>query len=60
MLANSIINGTPMDTSSAIDIIQQFEIQQRSGSFVYNGVLRADQVFQADKWGMEVFVKSRS
>jgi hypothetical protein len=60
MLANGIINGTPMDTSSAIDIIQQFEIQQRSSSFVYNSVLRADQVFQADKWGMEVFVKSGS
>ncbi|MFB3889562.1 MAG: hypothetical protein ACE14S_08725 [Candidatus Bathyarchaeia archaeon] len=58
-LANMVINGVPMDTTTVIDVIQQIQVQAEGKSFVYSGVLGAHQVFQQvpNQSGVEVCIK---
>jgi hypothetical protein len=59
-LTDSVINGTMTDTSTVIDAIQQITVHADGDSFVYNGALGANQTFQPDQWGVEVFIDSGS
>ncbi len=59
-LANMVITGVPMDTSAVINVIQQIQVQAQGKGFVYSGVLGANQMFQPDYSGVEVFIKTGS
>lgn len=60
-LANNYINGTYVDTSLLTGSLYQIKLEPINGSYYeYNMALGENQVFQPDKFGVEVFIKSVS
>jgi hypothetical protein len=49
-----------VDTSSLVNILCQIKLNQNSGRYEYNMALTANQVFESDLFGVEVFIKNRS
>jgi hypothetical protein len=56
----SLVNHTMTDTSAYPVAQKQIQLTQNGDSYTYNAVLGDKQVFQLDKWGMEVFLKQGS
>jgi hypothetical protein len=54
------INGSMVDTSSVINIVQPISLQQVDNVFVYNQALAHSQYFTTDQWGVESFINSGS
>jgi hypothetical protein len=55
-----IVNKTLEDTWSISIEIKQVELTQNGNSYIYNNILSENQMFQPDKFDVEVFVKPRS
>ena len=53
----SYINNTVIDTSAYPTERKQVLLTQNGDSYIYNSILSDKQVFQEDRWGVEVFVK---
>ena len=56
----SFVNNTQTDTSAYPVGQKQIQLTQNEDSYIYNSVLGDKQVFQMDKWGVEVFLKQGS
>jgi hypothetical protein len=55
-----LVNNTYQDTSSITNDVEQISLTKLGNSYVYNRILSDNQMFQPDKWGVEVFVRPRS
>jgi hypothetical protein len=49
-----------IDTSSLANILCQIKLDQKNNQYQYNMALSANQVFESDQFGVEVFIKDRS
>jgi hypothetical protein len=54
------VNNTVQDTGSYTTELKQVPLTQYGNSYIYNGILAENQMFQFDESGIEVFVKPRS
>jgi hypothetical protein len=52
-----LVNNTAVDTWSYATELKQVQLTRSGDSYLYNNILSDNQVFQADQWGVEVFVK---
>lgn len=55
-----VVNNTTLDTWSYATELKEVQLTQSGNSYIYNTILNDDQMFQADQWNVEVFVKPRS
>ncbi len=54
------VNNTALYTFSGGHWLYQVQVQRTANSYVYNTILDANQMFESDQWGVEVFIKPRS
>ena len=57
---DSLLNGVYVNTNTMITILNTIQLKSQGVSRKYNSILRDNQVFQPDQFGVEVFIKARS
>jgi hypothetical protein len=58
-LANSVINGTRMDTHATNSTLKQTTLEINGDEYLYNTVLSPNEMFVPDQFGVQVTVEPR-